>query len=118
VDSLKNDAGGLDAFLKHKRAYHNEQMAQLVLNRTDLHKVVKKEGVLLRKMDPLYMYPLKRNGRAHFFASVKQFGNNHIPTLVFNIMVIWIMSAILYFLLRYSILLKFIGLLGELKRKG
>jgi len=117
VDSLKVVYGGLEAYLGLKRSFHNEQLAQLVLNRTNLHKVVKQNGMLLRKMDPVYMYPLKKNGRAHFFASVKQIGNNHMSTLVFNMLVIWIMSVILYFLLRYSVLQKTIEFLGDLKRK-
>jgi ABC-type multidrug transport system ATPase subunit len=118
VDSLKKSAGGLEAYLKLKRTCHNEQLAQVVLNRTDLHKLVKQNGILLRKMDPVYMYPLMKNGRAHFFASVKQFGDNHIYTLVFNMLVIWMMSVVLYLLLRYNVLKKAIDFFGDLKRKG
>ena len=118
VDSLKKEAGGLEGYLVKKRTYHNDRLAQLVLNRTDLHKVVKKEGTLLRKMDPVYMFPLKRNGRANFYASVKQLGNLQVSTFVFNILVIWVMCIFLYFLLRYSILKKAIDLIGDMKRKG
>jgi ABC-type multidrug transport system ATPase subunit len=118
IDSLKNRWGGLDNYLLLKRRYYNEQLAQLVLNRNDLHKIVKKEGVLLRKMDPVYMVPGKKNGRAHFYASVKRIGNYYIPTIVFNISVIWVMSLVFFFLLRFSILQKVIGFFGDLRRKS
>ncbi len=118
VDSLKEDAGGLEAYLHLKRDHYNDQLSTLVLNRSDLHKVIKKEGALLRKMDPVYMVPLRRNGRAHFFASVKQVGNIFIPTFVFNILVMWILTIALYFLLKFGALRRAIGFFGDLRRKG
>lgn len=117
IDSLKRENGGLEAYIQLKRGYYNEKLAQLVLNRNDLHKVIKKEGLLLRKMDPVYSYPVRRNGRAHFYASVKLLGKKHIPTLFFNIAVIWIMTLIIYVLLRYSVLQKAVEFSGNLKRK-
>ena len=117
VDSLKHEAGGLDAYLERRRENDNEQLNNLVLNQSDLHKIIKRNGMLIRKMDPAYMYPAYRNGRAHFYASVKQVGNLSMSTFVFNVLAIWIMSIILYFLLRYSILRKAIDFFGDLKRK-
>ncbi len=116
TDSLKNEAGGLDAYMDLKNSQYNEQLAQLVLNRADLHKLIKRKDILVRKMDPVYMYPLKKNGQAHFFASVKQLGNKYISTFVFNILVIWIMSLGLYFLLRYSVLRKTLDFFSGLRR--
>jgi len=117
IDSLKRESGGLEAYIQLKRGYYNEKLAQLVLNRNDLHKVIKKEGLLLRKMDPVYTYPVMRNGRAHFFASFKLLGKKHIPTLYFNLAAIWIMTLILYALLRYSVLKKAVEFSGNLKVK-
>ncbi len=117
IDSLMMVTGGLEAYIQLKRSYYNEQLAQLVLNRNDLHKLVKRDGLLLSKMDPVYTYPVKRNGRAHFYASVKLVGNWQIPTLYFNLSAIWLMTLILYLLLRYSVLQKLIVYSGSLKRK-
>lgn len=108
IDSLKTEAGGLENYIHLKRTYFNEQLAQLVLNRNNLYKLIRKNDLLLRKMDPAYNYPSKRNGRAHFYASVKQIGGMYIPTPYFNIMAIWIMSLILFILLRFSILKRII----------
>ena len=118
VDSLKKEAGGLEPYLQLKRSCYNDKLAGLVLNRSDLHKVVKKEGILIRKMDPVFMYPVKRNGRAHFYASVKQIGNLQVPTFVFNIIAIWVMTVVSYFLLRYSVLRRIIEFFEDLRRKG
>lgn len=117
IDSLKMAAGGLEPYIVLKRSYYNEQLAQLVLNRNDLHKLVKKNDLLLRKMDPVYTYPAMRNGRSHFYGSVKQLGNRYIPTLYFNLSAIWIMTLILYILLRYSVLRKALDFSVGLKRK-
>ncbi len=118
IDSLLMEAGGMDAYIHLKRSYYNEQLAQLVLNRNDLHKVIKREGLLLREMDPVYTFPTMRNGRAHFYASVKQLGNSQIPTLYFNLLAIWTMTLILYVLLRHSALKKVVDFSVRLKRKN
>lgn len=117
IDSLMMEAGGLEPYIRLKRSYYNEQLAKLVLNRNNLHKVIKREGLLLRKMDPVYTFPAKRNGRAHFYSSVKQLGNKHIPTLYFNLFAIWAMTLIIYFLLRYSVLKKAVEFSVSLKGK-
>ncbi len=118
LDSLRIAAGGLAEYTDLKRSYYNDQLANLVLNRTELHKIVKKDDELIRKMEPVYMYPLRRNGRAHFLASLKRIGNRYIKTLPFNITVIWIMSLVLYLLLRYSVLRKTLIFVGEFRQRN
>ncbi len=117
IDSLMHEAGGLDEYIQLKRSRYNEKLAQLVLNRNDLHKIIKKKDQLLRKMDPVFMDPFNRQGRAHFFASSKILGQKHVPTLYFNLGVIWIMTIILYVLLRYSILQKVVNFSGSRLKK-
>jgi ABC-type multidrug transport system ATPase subunit len=118
IDSLKTGAGGLENYINLKRNYFNEQLAQLVLNRNNLYKLTRKDGLLLRKMDPVFNYPSKRNGRAHFYASVKQLGGLYIPTPYFNILAIWAMSLILLILLRFSILKRIIYFSAGPKKKS
>jgi ABC-type multidrug transport system ATPase subunit len=118
IDSLKMAAGGMEAYIRLKRGYYNDQLAQLVLNRDDLQKILKKDEMLHRKMDPIYTYPVSRNGRAHFYASVKQLGTTYISTLYFNLGAIWIMTLVFYVLLRYSVLKKALEFSGTLKRKS
>ena len=115
-DSIRNSLGGIDPYVSFKREYYNEQLAKLVLNRNDLHRIVKREDQLVRKMEPVYMYPSTINGRAHFYASVKILGNLHVSTLVFNVLAIWFMTIILYIMLRYSLLRKLLDYVGEKRR--
>jgi hypothetical protein len=117
VDSLKQEAGGLDRYIERKRRYDNDQLATLVLNRSELHKLIKKKGTLIRKMDPVYMDPVKKNGRAHFYASSKRIGNLYINTPVFNTLVIWVMNILLVLLLKHGTLRKTIGFFADLRRK-
>jgi ABC-type multidrug transport system ATPase subunit len=118
TDSLRNSLGGTGAYVQFKRDYYNDQLAKLVLNRNDLRRIVEREEQLIRKMEPVYMYPKSRNGRAHFYASLKTVGNLHISTFVFNVIAIWLMTIVLYFLLRYSVLQKILDFFGEQRRKS
>jgi len=68
-------------------------------------------------MDPVYAYPSLRNGRAHFFASVKLLGNTYIPTPYFNLLAIWIMTIAMFVLVRYSMLRMLLDLFAGLKNK-
>ncbi len=118
VRDLRDELGGTPGFLQFKRNYYNESLADLVLNRIDLHKIVKINHALIRKMEPVYMYPVKKNGRAQFYASVKRVGNMYIPTVLFNVMALALMIIILYLTLQYSLLRKALDFLGNKKRKS
>jgi ABC-type multidrug transport system ATPase subunit len=93
-----------------KRRYHNEWVADLVTNSNELHKIVLSEGKLIRKDTPVFHAPDSGFGRAHFFASVKKIGDTEIDTVKFNVMILWLMTLILYFVLRYDLLRKTISL--------
>jgi len=114
---LKDSCEGTIGFINFKRDYYNESLADLVLNRADLHKIVEIDNKLIRKMEPGYMYPVMSNGRSHFFASVKRLGNLYIPAVVFNIVAIWIMSIVLYLVLQYSLLRRTLAFFGTIRRR-
>ncbi len=113
IDSLMMKAGGPEAYMQEKRSYYNEQLASLALNRNELYKIVKTNGRLVRKMDPVYADPVLRNARSHFYTSVKILGKIHIPTLYFNILIIWIMTFLLSLFLRFRVLKKSIEFFGN-----
>jgi len=104
IAELRNKTGGSAGLLQLKRDYYNESLADLVLNRIDLHKIVKVNHRLIRKMEPVYMYPALKNGRAHFFASVKRVGNAYMSTLLFNVLAILTMILVFYLTLQFSVL--------------
>ena len=105
---LASDLGGSEKLVDLKQKNHNDNLADLVLNRNELHKVIESKYKLIRKMEPIYQIPSSKNGRAHFYSAVKVLGQNHIDTIWFNVTVIWIMTIILYIALQFSWLKKII----------
>jgi hypothetical protein len=110
---LIRQLGGRDELITLKQNHYNDNLADLVLNQNELHKVTESKHKLIRKMEPIYQIPLSRGGRAHFFSAVKVLGHYQIDAVWFNIIVLWIMSLILYISLQFSWLRKVIEFLEK-----
>ena len=65
--------------------------------------------------DPIYHFPESKFGRAHFYAPAKKIGNVYIDTYWFNLLVIWVMTATMYFLLQFDLLRKALVYLESIK---
>jgi ABC-type multidrug transport system ATPase subunit/ABC-type multidrug transport system permease subunit len=87
----------------YKDRYYNESMADLLRNLGTEDRILEQEGELVQLIDPIYHVPSNPKHaldyRAHFFAPQKHFLGQYLDTYTFNIMVIWLMSALLYVLL-------------------
>jgi hypothetical protein len=105
---------GEEQFIKMKDNNYNENLANFVLNRLATNKIYDAEDRFIQKADPIFMAPGSKLGRAHFLAPYKQLGNLKIETLVFNMMVVWLMIFILFVALYYNVLKRFIRLLESL----
>lgn len=91
--------------------YNNSRLSDIVLNQygiLDERKYIVNRDHFVQKSTPVYMKPLSRYGRAHFFAPYKQIGNIRIDTLIFNTAAIWIMTAVFFITLYYNLLFRFI----------
>jgi hypothetical protein len=68
---------------------------------------------LIQQINPIYVYP-KPDGvldyRTHFFAPQKNLLGTPVSTFVFNLLVIWMMTIILYFTLYFELLRKFVNI--------
>jgi hypothetical protein len=106
---------GEDQFMALRAKNYNENLANFVLNRLATNKIYDADHELIQKADPIFMAPGSRYGRAHFFAPYKQIGSLKIGTLIFNMLVIWLMIFGLFVALYYNILKKFIRFLESLK---
>jgi ABC transport system ATP-binding/permease protein len=91
--------GSIDNYLTFKNQYYNENLADLVLKRKSLEAFVKTENRIIRVIEPIYQNPGSNLGRAHFLSSSKKIGDLTIDTLLFNIIIIWLMSMTLYTIL-------------------
>jgi hypothetical protein len=78
-------------------------------------KIFELDGQYIRQYEPIYMKPTSKVGRAHFYAADKKLGNITIDTFWFNILVIWLVSALLYFALMYDLLKKFVTWIEKLQ---
>jgi ABC transport system ATP-binding/permease protein len=105
---------GQEQFVTMRDRNYNENLANVVLNRLAVNKIYEADNKFIQKADPVFMAPGSKYGRAHFFAPYKQIGNLKIETLIFNMIVIWLMIAGLFVSLYYNILRRFIRFLESL----
>ena len=118
LDSLKKAIEtriGEEQFVKLREENHNERLSEFVLNRRSTRKIYEANNRFIQKADPVLMKPGSRYGRAHFYAPYKQLGNLKIDTLVFNMIIIWLMITFLFTTLYYNVLKRFIVWLEKLK---
>lgn len=105
---------GDENFVALKEKNYNENLANFVLNRLATNKIYEADDKLIQKADPIFMPPGSTFGRAHFFAPYKQIGKLKIGTLIFNMIVIWLMIFLLFVALYYNLLKRFVRFLETL----
>ncbi len=105
---------GEEQFIKQRENDYNENLANIVMNNMATSKIYDAGDRFIQKADPVFMRPGSRAGRAHFFAPYKQIGDLKIGTLLFNMIVIWIMVVLLFVTLYYNVLKRFIAFLESL----
>lgn len=107
----------LEKLQKMKRDNHNEALADFVTNKNDFDKIIEYKGQLIQKMAPIFLDPSSRMLKAHFYAPRKMLFGKFIPTIWANVLVIWIMTIILFILLYFRVLKKFLDMMENLTRK-
>ena len=96
--------------------YFNKRLDELVKNRDDLRNEILQVGNrYIRKTQPIFMIPDSHIGRAHFFAPYKVIGEMRVPTLIFNLLAIWVMIGFFFITLYYNLLKRFIIWLETLR---
>jgi hypothetical protein len=106
---------GENKFNEMRAQNYNENLSNVVLNRLSTNKIFDSDYELIQKADPIFMSPGSKFGRAHFFAPYKKLGNLKIETMIFNMIVVWVMISILFVTLYYNVLKQFIRFLESLK---
>jgi len=109
--------GGLQSFTSFRNDHDNKNLADVLLNRNELEKIIEVDYQLIRKYEPAYMIPTSDKGRAHLYAPCKKIGEACIDTLRFNMIVIWFTSVILYLTLYYDVLRKVITYVENIRWK-
>ncbi len=112
---LIDQFGGIQSYTFFRNDNDNAKLADILLNKNVLPKIVENDQKLIRKYEPVYMEPASRIGRAHLYAPVKQIGGITFDTLWFNVIFIWFTSFIQYLTLYYDLLRKVISKFETLK---
>jgi len=99
---------GREKILQLKRNNYNNYLADILLNEASTDKIYETRYRIVQKSEPVYMLPTSIIGRAHFFAPFKIVGDLKMDTLWFNVIAIWIMSAIFAIILYFNLLKKLI----------
>jgi ABC transport system ATP-binding/permease protein len=90
-----------------KQKYENTSLTNLVRNRDELSKIIRLKGNLVQKTDPIYLYPTgKTTFKSHFYASEKKLFGKKMSTRNFNLIIIWLFTFVLFFVLRFELLRK------------
>jgi hypothetical protein len=73
---------------------YNKKILQVLTDESNVQKIKRKPHELIRKMSPLYFVADNNYGRSHLYASHKIFMGRIIPTGIFNVVIIWLMTLI------------------------
>jgi hypothetical protein len=95
-----------EAFLELRDKHHNGKLEEFVLNKNETKSLIEYKGELVQKMDPIFMDPEYKFIRAHFYSPTKRIFGVMADTYVVNVIVLWIMTAILYLVLYFRLLKK------------
>lgn len=103
LSNLEQQLNGRKNLFKLKNEYFNENLADIVLNKHDHKKLVVTSESIIRKAEPIFLYPKNAFGRAHFYAPVKRIGSFYIDTYWFNALVLVLMISLFYVFLIYRV---------------
>lgn len=114
IAALQKNAGF--NVLEYKNRYYNEDLADLVKNVNTKDRVLEYKGQLIQQINPVFNDPAEAgflNYRTHFFAPTKTLLGTRFNTFSFNLIVIWLTTALLYILLYFEALRKFLRLFNK-----
>jgi len=100
---LVKELGNNENFQKFKQQYYNNDLADIVLNKKEVKKIIEYKNELIQKKDPVFLITNSYIGRSHFYASTKTIAGYKIETIWYNVIILWLMSSITYLLLYFDI---------------
>lgn len=100
--------------------YQNEGIGDILKKVYEKNKIVEFKNRLIQHIDPIYLDPIPSTPlsiRTHFFAPRKPFLGTYFDTFWFNIIAIWVLTGIMYFMLYYDALKKLLTFGEKLAKK-
>lgn len=103
-----------------KNEYFNESVSDVVTKTFDKNKILRDRERLIQIKDPIYQIPEPEGlmpWRCHFFAPYKYFFGTYVETIWFNILCVWLITAVLYVVLYYDCTRRLADSLGSVEFK-
>ncbi|MFW5962855.1 MAG: ATP-binding cassette domain-containing protein [Bacteroidota bacterium] len=113
LSELQKDSIERQQFLQLKRNHHNDKLAEFVKNSNEVNRILEYKNQLIQKIDPIFLEPDSYFLKAHFYAPRKQIFGKFYETFWVNLVVIWAMSLLLYFILYFRLLRRFLNYAEE-----
>ncbi len=117
MQALAVRLGSKKALTLFKQRYNNEALEKLVLNKNEFQQIEVTEKAIIPLRNPIFMPPTSKWGRSHFYSSEKYFAGITIPTSIFNPVIIWLSTIILYITLYFDLLRKVINYFETFKKR-
>jgi len=115
IKSIEADKGKA-YYIKLNKENHNEFLSNLLRKTISQNKILRGDGSLIQVVDPVFLEPEMTkftSFRTHFYAPFKYFLNKKVDTLYYNLSVIWLFSIVLYIVLYFDILGRFLRKLSK-----
>jgi ABC transport system ATP-binding/permease protein len=101
-------AEGLQKFLDLRDNYYNKSLEDFVRYKNETTKTIIYKGELVQKFDPVFMDSRNNFIRAHFYTPEKKIFGLKISTYTVNVIVLWMMTFLLYLILYFRLLKRFL----------
>jgi hypothetical protein len=108
-----NQSYELSERMKLEQQFSNKTLEEFVTNNKSFDYYTEYKGDMIQKRYSIYQDPTHKFIKAQFYAPRKMMFGRFIPTLWVNVMVIWFMTTILYGLLYYRVLKKFLDFMEQ-----
>lgn len=98
-------------YINLNKENHNEFLANLLRKNVSQNKILRGDKGLIQVVDPVFLEPENTSLtslRTHFYAPFKYFFNTKVDTLYYNLSVIWLFSILLYIVLYFDLLGRFL----------
>jgi ABC transport system ATP-binding/permease protein len=95
-----------EGFIKLRDDYTNESLEEFVTNKNETKMVIEYKGEIIQKLDPIFTDPKSKMIKAHFYSPVKFIFGKEMDTYDVNVLVLWVMTLGLYFVLYFRLLKK------------
>ena len=112
IYKLQKKLGDKKAYIALKNDYENDNLTDLLKNKTEMKLIQEIDGQFVQRTDPIFLDP--QGPRAHFFAPTKMIFGKRIDTFWFNTAVLWLMSLMLGVTLYFDIFKKVLDGLGKI----